>query len=240
MGRMFEKRKATMFKRWDRMAKAFTRAGKEIAIAVRAGGGSPDGNPQLRRAIQNARAVNMPKDKIQKAIDKASGNEATDYEIVNFEGYAPHGVAILVETATDNTTRTVANVRLCFKKGNGNLGNAGSVAFMFTRMGVFRLKAAGVDSEELELEMIDHGLEELDTEEDDKGEAVLVLRCAFNEFGNLQSALESQGIETVSTGSEYVPNDVVELSEEHTNEVLELIDKLEQDDDVQSVFHTLA
>lgn len=240
MGRMFETRKATMFARWDRMAKAFTRVGKEINIAVRSGGPSVDGNPALRRAVQNARAVNMPKDKIERAIEKALGSGGEDYQEVIYEGYAPHGVALLVVTATDNTTRTVANLRFPFKKMGGNLGNTGSVAFMFTQMGVFRLNPDGVDRDELELEMIDHGLEEMGDGEDDDGNPQLVLRCAFNDFGTLQAALDARGIEPVSTGAEWIPQNLISLGDAEAEEVLKLVDALEQDEDVQHVFHNLA
>lgn len=239
MGRIFETRKHTMFARWDRMAKQFSRVGKEITIAVKAGGPNPDSNPALRRVIQNARAVNMPKDKVDAAIKKASGQGAEVYDEVLYEGYAPHGVAVLVETATNNTTRTVANVRVCFNKKNGNLGNNGSVAYLFNKMGVFRLDPEGLDADELELELIDFGLEEMGEGESDKGEAQLVVRCAFNDFGTMQQAIEERGITPISAESEYIPTLLVELDEEQANEVLELIDRLEQDDDVQRVFHNL-
>lgn len=240
MGRIFETRKATMFARWDKMAKMFTRVSKDIVIAVKAGGPNPDANPALRRAIQNARAVNMPKDKVEGAIKRASGEGVEDYEELLYEGYAPHGVAVLVETATDNPTRTVANVRSTFKKGGGNMGASNSVAFTFTRMGVFRLDPAGVDQDELELELIDHGLEEMGESTNDKGEPELVIRCAFHHFGQMQAAIEARGITPRSVESEYIPSNVVELSEEQAEEVLKLVDKLEQDDDVQKVFHNLA
>lgn len=243
MGRMFEKRKHTMFKRWDRMAKAFTRVGKEISIAVKASGPNPDHNPALRRALANARACNMPKDKIESAILKASGADAADYDELIYEGYAPHGIALLVETATDNPTRTVANIRLAFKKGNGNLGSSGSVAFMFERQGVFKLKAEGLEADELELELIDHGLVELervDAEDTEDGEALLVVRCSFADFGTMQAAIEERGLEPIASESEYVAGNMVELEDEQTTEVLELVDRLEQDDDVQRVFHNLA
>ncbi len=241
MGRMFEARKHTMMKRWDRMAKAFTRVSREITIAVKAGGPDPDANPALRRAIQNGRAANMPKDKIKGAIDKAMGSDTADYKEVLYEGYAPHGVPLMVVTATDNTTRTVANVRMHFSRGNGNLGNSGSVGFMFNRMAVFKIKPDDVeDRDELELEMIDHGLEELDEGTDDDGNPVIVLRCEWTNFGTLQSGLEGAGIEALSTGLEYVPTSTVELSEAQVDDVLALVDRLEQDDDVQSIFHNLA
>lgn len=240
MGRIFETRKATMFKRWDRMAKAFTRVGKEITIAVKAGGDNPDNNPALRRAMQNARAANMPKDKVERAIEKAMGAGGEDYQEVIYEGYAPHGVAVLVVTATDNPTRTVANLRFAFKKNGGNLGNTGSVAFMFTQMGVFRLKPGDWDPEELELDLIDYGLEEMGEGTDDDGNEVYVVRCAFNEFGTMQSALEERSIEPVSTGAEWIPQNMMTLSDEQAEEVLQLVDAVEQDDDVQHVFHNLG
>jgi len=240
LGRMFENRKHKMFARWDRMAKAFTRVGKEIAIAVKAGGPNPDNNPALRRAIQNARSVNMPKEKVENAISKASDNDSEDYQELIYEGYAPHGIPLLVATATDNPTRTIANLRLAFKKGNGNIGSTGSVSFMFQHQGVFKLKRGEIDIEELELDLIDHGLEELEEDQDEKGEPILVIRCGFTDFGNLQSAIEERKLDQISANSEYVPNDVVELEEEALEEVLKLIEKLEQDDDVQNVYHTLA
>src|SRR5690606_12710457 len=181
MGRIFEVRKSKMFARYDRMAKQFTRIGKEIAIAVKAGGSEPDTNPALRRVMQNAKAINMPKDRIEGAIKNALGKDTSNFEQVLYEGYAPHGVALLVETATDNTTRTVANVRSHFNKGGGNLGNSGSVGFLFNHVGVFKLNNEGLDAEELELELIDAGLEELGEDSEDH----LVLRCGFADFGNM-------------------------------------------------------
>jgi YebC/PmpR family DNA-binding regulatory protein len=240
MGRIFETRKHTMFARWDRMAKQFARIGKEITIAVKAGGPDPAANPLLRRVIQNARSVNMPKDKVESAIKRASGKEAESYEEILYEGYAPHGVAVLIETATDNPTRTVSNLRTHFNKGGGNLGNSGSVGFLFKKMGVFRLNPSGVDPEELELELIDHGLEEMGESTGEKGEPQLVLRCSFNDFGHLQKALEDRGITPLSAEAEYIPVTPVELPENHATEVLKLVDRLEQDDDVQRVFHNLV
>jgi YebC/PmpR family DNA-binding regulatory protein len=240
MGRIFETRKHTMFARWDRMAKQFARIGKEITIAVKAGGSDPANNPLLRRVIQNARAVNMPKDKVEAAIKRASGKDATNFEEILYEGYAPHGIALLVETATDNPTRTVSNMRAHFNKGNGNLGTNGSVGFLFKRVGVFRLDPAGLDPEELELELIDYGLEEMGETTGEKGEPQLLLRCAFNDFGHLQKALEDKGITPLSAESEYIPLTPVSLSEDQTTEVLKLVDRLEQDEDVQKVFHNLA
>ncbi|HEX6903442.1 MAG TPA: YebC/PmpR family DNA-binding transcriptional regulator [Thermoanaerobaculia bacterium] len=240
MGRIFETRKHTMFARWDRMAKQFARLSKEITIAVKAGGPEPAANPLLRRVIQNARTVNMPKDKIEAAIKRGSGKDADDFQEILYEGYAPHGVAILIETATDNPTRTVSNMRAHFNRGNGTLGNSGSVGFLFKRMGVFRLNPAGLDPEELELELIDSGLEEMGETTGEKDEPQLVIRCAFNDFGHLQKALEDRGITPLSAESEYIPLTPVELPETQATEVLSLVDRLEQDDDVQKVFHNLG
>lgn len=240
MGRIFEARKHTMFARWDRMAKQFARIGKDITIAVRAAGPDPDANPQLRRVIQNARTVNMPKDKVEAAIRRASGKEAKEYDEVLYEGYAPHGIAILAETATDNTTRTVSSLRTIFNKSGGNLANTNSVSFLFQRMGVFRIDPEGVDAEELELELIDHGLEEMGESTGEKDEPQLVARCAFVDFGRLQAALEERGITPLSAESEYIPITPVELPDDKAEEVLALIDRIEQDDDVQKVFHNLA
>jgi len=240
MGRIFEVRKHTMFARWNRMAKQFARIAKDINMAVKAAGTDPNSNPMLRRVIQNARAVNMPKDKIEAAIKRASGRDAANYQEVIYEGYAPHGVALLVETATDNPTRTVAQVRSAITKGGGNLATNGSVSFLFKKMGVFRLNPDGIDQDDLELYLIDHGLEEMGESTGEKGEPQLVIRCAFPDFGKLQLALEARGITPVSAEHEYICTVPTELPEEQATEVLTLIDKLEQDDDVQKVFHTLA
>ena len=239
MGRIFEVRKSTMFARWDRMAKQFTRIGKEIAIAVKAGGPDPGTNPALRRCMQNAKAVNMPKDRVEAAIKRAQGKEMENYEELLYEGYAPHGVAVLVETATDNHVRTVANVKSIFNKGGGALGNSGSVSFQFNKMGVFKLKPEGLNAEDLELELIDFGLEELGEGTGENDEEVLVVRCTFTEFGNMQKALEEKGITPLSAELEWIPGTTVELSEEQAQDVLKLVDKLEQDEDVQKVFHNL-
>ena len=222
------------------MAKQFSRIGKEISIAVKAGGPDPATNPALRRCIQNARSVNMPKDRIEAAIKRASGKEMANFEEVLYEGYAPHGVAILVETATDNTTRTVANVRSHFNKGNGSLGNSGSVSFQFKKMGVFKLKPEGINADDLELELIDAGLEEMGEGTGENGETVLVLRTAFSDFGNMQRALEEKKIQPISAEVEWIPSTTVHLPEEQAQEVLKLVDKLEQDEDVQKVFHNLS
>ena len=240
MGRIFEVRKHTMFARWDKMSKQFARIGKEITIAVKAAGSDPHANPLLRRVIQNARAINMPKDKIETAIKRASGKDAESFQEITYEGYAPHGVALIIETATDNPTRTVSNMRTHFNKGNGSLASSGSVAFQFKQMGVFRLKPDGVDQEALELELIDHGLEEMGESTSEKGEPQLLLRCSFADFGQVQKALEERGITPISAEAEYVPSTTVELPESQQKEVLNLVDRIEQDDDVQKVFHNLA
>jgi YebC/PmpR family DNA-binding regulatory protein len=240
MGRIFEVRKSTMFARWDRMAKQFTRVGKEIAIAVKAGGPDPNTNPALRRCMQNAKAVNMPKDRVEAAIKRAMGKEMENYEEILYEGYGPHGVAIVVETATDNHVRTVANVKAIFNKGGGTLGNSGSVSFQFKKLGVFKLKPAGLNTEELEFELIDFGLEEMGEGTGENGEEVLVLRCAFSDFGNMQKALEEKGITPLSAEVEWIPTTTVPLNDAQAEDVSKLIDKLEQDEDVQKVFHNMG
>lgn len=240
MGRIFEVRKHTMFARWDRMAKQFTRIGKEIAIAVKAGGGDSATNPALRRCMQNAKSVNMPKDRVEAAIKRALGKDSENYDEILYEGYGPHGVAILVEAATNNNTRTVANLRSHFNKGNGALGTSGSVSFQFKKMGVFRLKPEGLDPDELELELIDFGLDELGESTGENEEPILVLRCAFGDFGKLQKALEDKGITPISAESEWIPSVTVPVTDEQAEEVSKLIDKLEQDDDVSKVFHNMA
>jgi YebC/PmpR family DNA-binding regulatory protein len=236
MGRIFEVRKSKMFARYDRMAKQFTRIGKEIAIAVKKGGPDHNTNPMLRRIMQNAKSFNMPKERIEGAIKNALGKDTSNYDEVLYEGYAPHGVAILVETATDNTTRTVANVRSHFNKGGGNLGNSGSVAFMFKHLGVFKLNPEGLSADELELELIDAGLEELG--EDSEGN--LIVRCEFADFGSMQKALEERNITPISAELEWIPLNTVEVSEEQADDVFKLIERVEQDDDVQRVFHNMG
>ncbi len=235
MGRIFEVRKSAMFARWDKMAKNFTRIGKEIVIAVKAGGSDPNSNAALRRCFQNARSVGMPKDRVEAAIKRATGKDLVNYDEILYEGYAPHGIAILVETATDNPTRTVANVRMHFTKGGGALGTSGSVAFGFNRMGEFKVKNNGQNLEELELELIDYGLEEIG--EDSEGN--IIIRTAYNEFGNMSKALEEKKIEVVTAELTRIPTTTVELGEEAAQDVLKLVDKLEQDDDVQKVYHNL-
>lgn len=240
MGRIFETRKHTMFARWNKMAKAFTRVAKDIAIAVKANGTDPATNPALRRAIQNGRAANMPKEKVDAAIKRAAGEDQKSYEIHFYEGYAPHGVPVMVETATDNVVRTVANVRVNFKNWGGNMGAEGSVGFMFKRMGVFRLDPAGIDQDALELDLIDHGLQEMGEGTGEKGEKQLIIRCDFHDFGKLQSAIEARKLNVISAESEFVAQTPIELPEDQAAEVLKMVDALEQDDDVQRVFHALA
>jgi len=224
-----------MFARWDKMAKDFTRIGKEINIAVKAGGPDPDSNPALRRCYLNAKACNMPKDRVEAAIKRAMGKDTSSYDEVVYEGYAPHGVALLVETATDNPTRTVANVRMHFTKSGGALGTSGSVAFTFNRMGEFKVKNAGLNIEDLELELIDYGLEEIG--EDSAGN--IIIRTAFAEFGHMAKALEEKKIEVITAELTRIPMNLTELDEEAANDVLKLVDKLEQDEDVQKVYHNL-
>ncbi|REJ81386.1 MAG: YebC/PmpR family DNA-binding transcriptional regulator [Bacteroidetes bacterium] len=235
MGRIFEKRKHKMFARYDKMAKAFTKVGREIAIAVKAGGPDPEYNPRLRTAILNAKGLNMPKDRIDNAIKRASSKDEGNYEETVYEGYGPYGVAIVVETATDNPTRTVANIRMYFNRGDGTLGKTGSLDFMFQRKGVFRIAKDGKFSlEDLELELIDFGLESLESDDEE-----IIIYTAFEDFGKMSKALEDKGIEIKKSAAERIPTTTVELSEEQTDEILQLIDKFEEDDDVQAVYHNL-
>ena len=239
MGRAFEYRKATKFARWDRMAKAFTKAGREITIAVKAGGPDPEYNSTLRRAIQNAKAVQMPKDRIAAAIKRASSRDAEDFTEIVYEGMAPHGVAVIVETATDNATRTVANVRSYFRKKGGSLGTQGMHDFIFDRKGVFFVKKEAIaDPDEFELEFIDYGLTKLEASDNEETNQYLIY-VDFQDFGKMQEALEGSKIEVEKSELQRIPNHTKELSEEQIDEVLELIDTLEQDDDVQAVFHNL-
>ena len=240
MGRIFEVRKASKFARWDKMAKNFTRIGKEIIIAVKAGGADPNSNPALRRCFQNARSVGMPKDRVEAAIKRAQGKELINYDEILYEGYAPHGVAILVETATDNHVRTVANVKSHFAKCGGILGNSGSVAFQFKKMGVFKLKPDGLNAEDMELELIDFGLEELGEGTGENDENILIVRCGFTDFGHMQKALEDKGIVPITAELEWIPNITVPVNDEQAADVSKLIEKLEQDEDVQKVFHNMG
>jgi YebC/PmpR family DNA-binding regulatory protein len=235
MGRIFEVRKGAMFARWDKMAKDFTRIGKEIAIAVKAAGPDVENNPALRRCYLNAKACNMPKDRVEAAIKRAMGKDISSYDEMIYEGYAPHGVAVLVECATDNTTRTVANVRMHFTKAKGALGTSGSVAFTFTRMGEFKVKNNNLNVDDLELELIDYGLEEIGEDADGN----IIIRASFAEFGTMNKAIEDKGLELISAELTRIPGTLVELSEEDANDVLKLVDHLEQDEDVQKVYHNL-
>jgi len=234
MGRAFEFRKARKLKRWSAMSKAFTRIGKDIVMAVKEGGPDPDTNSRLRAVIQNAKSVNMPKDNIERAIKRASDKSQGDYKEVLFEGYAPHGIAVLIETATDNNTRTVANIRSYFNKCNGSLGTSGSVEFMFDHTCNFRIPAEGIDLEELELDMIDFGVEEVFEDEDG-----IMIYAPFESFGAIQKELEARGIEILSSGFERIPQVTKELTSEEAEEVEKLLDKIEEDDDVQNVYHTM-
>jgi YebC/PmpR family DNA-binding regulatory protein len=235
MGRAFEYRRARKEKRWDKMAKAFTRWGKEISIAVKTGGPAVETNARLRAAIQNAKSVNMPKDRIDAAIKRASSKDEKDFEEVVYEGYGPYGVAILVETATDNPTRTVANIRLYFSKGGGAMGNSGSLSFIFERKGLFRLPKEGQDIEDLQLELIDFGAEDVQMEDDQ-----ILVYTPFSEFGVMQKALEDRKIPVISTELVRLPNTTVELTPEQEDAIMNLIDKIEEDDDVQAVFYNVA
>lgn len=237
MGRIFEVRKQAKFARWDRMAKQFSRVGKDIAIAVRLGGGNgdPNDNPHLRRCVQNAKAVNMPKRLVDAAIQRAIGKDKTDYHEEVYEGYAPHGIAVLIETATDNSTRTVANVRMHFNKNNGTLGTSGSVSYMFTHMGEFKIKNEGQNQDEMELEFIDYGLQEIGEDTDGN----IIIHTAYEDFGNMSDALDKNKVEVISSELTWIPNNTIALNEDQENDVLKLVDDLEQDDDVQKVYHNL-
>ena len=234
MGRAFEFRKARKMKRWAAMSKAFTRIGKDIVMAVKEGGPDPDANSRLRAVIQNAKAVNMPKDNIERAIKRASDKSQGDFKEVLFEGYGPHGIAILIETATDNNTRTVANIRSYFNKCDGNLGTSGSVEFMFDHTCNFRIPAEGIDPEELELDMIDFGAEEVFVDDDG-----ILIYAPFESFGAIQKELESRGIEILSSGFERIPQVTKELSPEESEDIEKLLELIEEDDDVQNVYHTM-
>lgn len=240
MGRAFEYRKATKFARWDKMAKQFTKAGRQISIAVKQGGPDPETNVALRRAIQNAKSVQMPKDRIAAAIKKASDKDTSNFDEITYEGMAPHGIAIVIETATDNPVRTVANVRSYFKKKGGSLGTQGMHDFIFNRMGVFYIQPEDIqDLEEFELEFIDHGLEKVE-KDDVEGKDFVKVYTAFEDFGRMQDGLEKAEIKVEKSELERIPSHTKELAEEEIDEVLELIDVLEQDDDVTNVFHNLS
>lgn len=235
MGRAFEYRKARKLKRWGNMSRTFTRIGKEITIAAKAGGPDPSTNPRLRALLQNAKAANMPKDTVERAIKKATDKDAGDYKEIIYEGYGPHGIAIVVEAATDNNTRTVANVRSYFNKHGGNLGTQGSLSFLFDHKSVFKIKPTeGMDLEELELELIDCGVDEVEPDEEE-----IVLYGAFEDYSNIQHFLESNGYEIISSEFVRIPNDVKELNDEQRAAVEKLLDKFEEDEDVQNVFHNM-
>ena len=234
MGRAFEFRKARKMKRWSAMSKAFTRIGKDIVIAVKEGGPDPDSNSKLRAVIQNAKSVNMPKDNIERAIKRASDKSVGDYKEILFEGYGPSGIAILVETATDNNTRTVANIRSYFNKHNGNLGTSGSVVFMFDHTCNFKINKENIDIENLEFDLIDYGVEEV-FEEDEN----ILIYGPFDSFGEIQRELESKKIEIISSGFDRIPNNLKEVGNEDRDENEKLLEKIENDDDVQKVFHNM-
>lgn len=240
MGRAFEFRKERKFKRWAKMAVQFTRIGKDIVIAVKEGGPHPENNSRLRTAMQNAKAVNMPKDRVEAAIKRASDKSTANYDEIVYEGYGPNGVAVLVETATDNTNRTVANVRSYFNKCNGTLGKTGSLDFIFKRVSTFRFAPGDLDLEELELELIDFGLEEIYVEADEEGNDLAVIHAGFEDFGKMQKALEEKGIEIKQAKLERIPLSYVEVNEEQAADIMKLLDKLEEDDDVQAVYHNMA
>ncbi len=235
MGRIFQTRKATIFARNDRVSKAFTRIGKEIAIAVKAGGGIPENNARLKTAIQNAKGANMPKDRVEAAIKRATTKDEKGLQEQTYEGYAAHGVALMIECATDNPTRTIANLRVIMSKGNGSIGSQGSVAFTFDRMGVFKVDKTKVNLDEIELELIDFGAEEINSDDED-----VIIYTPYTEFGKMQKGLEAKNIEAKSSELQQIPNNYKEdLTEEQANQVLQLVAKLEDDDDVQQVFHNL-
>ncbi len=237
MGRAFEYRKARKLKRWGNMARTFTKLGKEITMAVKAGGADPTGNPRLRALMQNAKAASMPKENVERAIKKATDKDQGDYKEIVYEGYGPHGIGIVIETATDNSNRTVANIRSYFNKCGGNLQTSGSLSFLFEHKSVFKVKGKeGVDLEELELELIDLGVDELDRDDDGN----IVLYGAYESFNQVQKYLEDNGFEIVSAEFERIPNDMKELSEEDKAGVEKLLEKLEEDEDVQNVFHNMV
>ena len=234
MGRAFEYRKARKMKRWGNMARVFTKLGKEITIAVKTGGPDPETNPRLRVLIQTSKKENMPKENVERAIKKATDKDTANYKEVLFEGYAPHGIALLIETATDNNNRTVANIRSYFNKCNGTMGTQGSVEFMFDHTCNFRIPSAGIDPEELELELIDFGAEEVFEDEDG-----ILIYAPFGSFGSIQKELESRKIEILSSGFERIPQVTKQLTPEQVADVEKLLEKIEEDDDVQNVYHTM-
>ena len=237
MGRIFETRKATMFKRYAKMAKAFTKIGREIVMAVKLGGPNPDSNPRLRMVIQNAKAVNMPKANVESAIKRASEKDASNYDEVIYEGYAPHGVPVLVECTTNNPTRTVASVRMYFSRANGSLGTNCSVSFMFEHIVLFKIEAGNLNKDDLELELIDFGLEDINFDEENKQ---FIIQTQFNDFGKMQAALEERKINVIESSKVYVPTTTKELTTEQEAEVMAMIEKMEEDDDIEAVYHNIA
>jgi len=237
MGRIFETRKATMFKRYAKMAKAFTKIGREIVMAVKLGGPNPDSNPRLRMVIQNAKAVNMPKANVESAIKRASEKDASNYDEVIYEGYAPHGVPVLVECTTNNPTRTVASVRMYFSRANGSLGTNGSVSFMFEHIVLFKIEAGNLNKDDLELELIDFGLEDINFDEENKQ---FIIQTQFNDFGKMQTALEERKINVIESSKIYVPTTTKELTTAQEAEVMAMIEKMEEDDDIEAVYHNIA
>ena len=235
MGRAFEFRRGRKEKRWDKMSKAFTKLGREIAMSVKQGGPDPAGNPRLRMAIQNAKGVNMPKEKVEAAIKRASAKDAGDFEMMTYEGYGPGGVALLVDCATDNPTRTVANMRMYFSRGGGTLGASGSLDFLFEKKGVFQLSPEGLDMETLELELIDFGAEDITMEDDE-----IYIYTQFSDFGTMAKALEERKIIPISASVQRIATNATEVPEEFEEGIVALIEKLEDDDDVQAVYHNMA
>lgn len=234
MGRAFEARKQSKMKRWGAMAKAFTRIGKDIVMAVKTGGPNPDTNSKLRVVIQNAKGVNMPKDRIEAAIKRATDKDTSSYDEVVYEGYAPYGVAVLVETSTDNINRTVGAVRSYFTKAGGSLGTSGMLSFIFERKAVFRVNAEGLNIEELELELIDYGAEEIEQDENE-----IIIFTEFEDFGKMQKALEEKGLNIISSDFERYPLSYAKVTKEQEAEVMKMIDKMEEDDDVNTVYHNM-
>jgi YebC/PmpR family DNA-binding regulatory protein len=235
MGRAYEFRKERKFKRWNKMSKVFTRLGKEIVMAVKAGGPDPANNAKLRTIIQNAKGASMPKDRIEAAIARASNKDEKDYEEVIYEGYGPHGIAVIIETSTDNINRTVANIRHYFSKAGGSLGTSGSVSFMFDHKAVFRFPIGDWDIEELELELIDFGLDDID-----ENEGEIFVFTAFEDFGNMQKALEDKNIEITSAEFQRFPMSTTELTAEQEEEIHKMIERMEEDDDINQVYHNMA
>jgi YebC/PmpR family DNA-binding regulatory protein len=237
MGRIFETRKATMFKRYAKMAKQFTKIGREIVMAVKQGGPHPETNPKLRACMANAKAVNMPKTNVESAIKRASEKDSSNFDEIIYEGYGPFGVPVLVECATDNPTRTVANLRVYFSRSNGSLGTTGSVSFMFERKGLFKIDSTGLNRDDVELDLIDYGAEEL-TWDDENNQ--LIVQVAFTDFGAMQAGLEEKKYNVLETIKTFIPTTSKELTEEQEVEFKKMIDKMEDDDDIMSVYHNIA